>query len=124
MTMARQCSTTHLNKALWTTGCDTGNGGDRCAHGFRSIASTLLNEEGGFDGDVVEVHHEVRRKLGKVDKNKICGIYNRAAYWPERPCLMQHWSDCVDSLRDDPLAVSLRGSAAWLALVSTLGSEA
>jgi hypothetical protein len=29
--------------------------GDHCAHGFRSTASTLLNEEGAFDSDVVEV---------------------------------------------------------------------
>ena len=35
-------------------GYDTGPGGDHCAHGFRSTASTLFNEEGAFDGDVVE----------------------------------------------------------------------
>lgn len=29
--------------------------GDHRAHGFRSTALTLLNEEGAFDGDVVEV---------------------------------------------------------------------
>ena len=44
-----------LNKALRILGCDTGSGGDHCAHGFRSTASTLLNEEGTFDGDLVEV---------------------------------------------------------------------
>ena len=43
-----------LNKALRIMGYDTGPGGDHCAHGFRSTASTLLNEEGAFDGDVVE----------------------------------------------------------------------
>ena len=42
-----------LNKALRIMGCDTGPGGDHCADGFRSTASTLLNEEGAFDGDVV-----------------------------------------------------------------------
>jgi hypothetical protein len=36
-------------------GYETGLGGDHCAHGFRATASTLLNEEGAFDGDVVEV---------------------------------------------------------------------
>ena len=35
-------------------GCDTGPGGDHCAHGFRWTASTL-NEVGAFDSDVVEV---------------------------------------------------------------------
>jgi len=44
-----------LNKPLQFLGCDTGPGGDHCAHGFRSTASTLLNEEGAFDSDVVEV---------------------------------------------------------------------
>jgi hypothetical protein len=54
----------------------------------------------------------VRRQLGKGDKNKIRGIYNRAAYWAERVRLMQHWSDRLDSLRDGAPAVSLRRSAA------------
>jgi len=54
----------------------------------------------------------VRRQLGKGDKNKICGIYNRAAYWAELVRLMQHRSDRLDSLRDGAPAVSLRRSAA------------
>jgi hypothetical protein len=54
----------------------------------------------------------VRRQLGKGDKNKIRGIYNRAAYRAERVRLMQHWSDRLDSLRDGAPAVSLRRSAA------------
>ena len=53
-----------LNKALRIMGCDTGPGGDHCAHGFRSAASTLLNEEGAFDGDVVEAQlaHDTEKK--------------------------------------------------------------
>ena len=43
-----------LNKALRIMGYDTGPGGDHCAYRFRSTASTLRNEEGAFDGDVVE----------------------------------------------------------------------
>ena len=43
-----------LNKALRIMGCDTGPGGDRCAHGLRSTKSTLLNEEGALDGDEAE----------------------------------------------------------------------
>ena len=45
-------------------GCDTGPGGDHCAHGFRSTASTLLNEEGAFDGDIVEAQlaHDTEKK--------------------------------------------------------------
>ena len=110
--------------ALRIMGYDTGPGGDHCAHGFRSSASTLLNEEGAFDGDVVEAQlaHEtdekkrrrrdevVRRQLGKGDKNKIRGIYNRAAYWNERVRLMQHWANRLDHLRKGT-AVPLRKSA-------------
>jgi hypothetical protein len=54
----------------------------------------------------------VRRQLGKGDKNKIRGIYNRATYWAERVRLMQHWSDRLGSLRNGAPAVSLRRSAA------------
>ncbi|MDP3243701.1 MAG: hypothetical protein Q8M69_25025, partial [Reyranella sp.] len=93
---------------------------------FRSTASTLLNEEGAFDGDVVEsqLAHSteekkrrrrdevVRRQLGKGDKNRIRGIYNRAAYWSERVRLMQYWADRLDSLRDGRRSVLLSGSAA------------
>jgi integrase len=113
-----------INKALRIMGYDTGPGGDHCAHGFRSSASTLLNEEGVFDGDVVEAQlaHEtdekkrrrrdevVRRQLAKGDKNKIRGIYNRAAYWSERVRLMQHWANRLDRLRLG-VAVPLRKSA-------------
>jgi len=113
-----------INKALRIMGYDTRPGGDHCAHGFRSTASTLLNEEGEFDGDIVEAQlaHEtdekkrrrrdevVRRQLAKGDKNKIRGIYNRAAYWNDRVRLMQHWANCLDRLRKGGV-VQLRKSA-------------
>ncbi len=54
----------------------------------------------------------VRCQLGKGDKNKIRGIYNRAAYRAERVRLMQHLPDRLDSLRDGASTVSLRRSAA------------
>jgi hypothetical protein len=36
----------HTEQGAADMGYDTGPGGDHCAHGFRSTASTLLNEEG------------------------------------------------------------------------------
>ncbi len=60
-----------LNKALRIMGYATGPGGDHCAHGFRSTASTLLNEEGAFDGDVVEAqlaHHTEERSGGDATR--------------------------------------------------------
>jgi hypothetical protein len=44
------------------------------------------------------------------DKNKIRGIYNRAAYWSERVRLMQHWANRLDRLRKG-VTVPLRKSA-------------
>lgn len=62
-----------------------------CAHGFRAMASTLLNEQ-GWRADVIE------RQLAHVEKNKVRGAYNRAEYLPERIRMMQAWADYLDSL--------------------------
>jgi hypothetical protein len=47
-------------------GCDTSPGDDHCAHGLRSTAFTLLNEEGAFDGDVAEAQlaYDTEKKSG------------------------------------------------------------
>ena len=63
------------------------------AHGFRSAASTILNEN-GFNPDVIEA------ALGHRDENAIRRAYNRATYWPERVKLMQTWADMLDSLKN------------------------
>jgi hypothetical protein len=52
----------------------------------------------------------VRRQLAKGDKNKIRGIYSRAAYWSERMRLMQHCANRLDRLRKG-VAVPPRKSA-------------
>lgn len=64
-----------------------------------------------------------RRQLDKGGKNKIYGIYDRAACCAERLRLTQHLANCLYNLRDGVFAVSLRRSAAWLGLVSTLGQR-
>ena len=51
----------------------------------------------------------VTAQHAKGDKNKIRGIYNRAAYWSERVRLMQHWANRLDRLRKG-VAVPLRKS--------------
>ena len=63
-------------------------------HGFRSIASTLLNEQ-GYRPDVIEV------QLAHGEQNAIRGAYNRAEYLPERRRMMQEWADYLDGLRED-----------------------
>ena len=66
---------------------------DMCTHGFRSTASTLLNEQ-GYRPDIIEL------QLAHVDKNTIRAIYNRAQYLEERREMMQHWADYLDGLRE------------------------
>lgn len=62
------------------------------AHGFRSSASTILNER-GVNPDVIEA------ALGHQDENAIRRAYNRATYWPERVKLMQAWANMLDEFR-------------------------
>ncbi len=62
-------------------------------HGFRRIASTLLNEQ-GFSPDAIE------RQLAHGDRDEIRGVYNAAQYLPERRRMMQAWADYLHSLKD------------------------
>jgi integrase len=66
-----------------------------CTHGFRSAASTILNER-GFDRDVIEA------ALAHQDEDQIRAAYNRAKYWPQRVKLMQDWADLLDEFRRLP----------------------
>jgi len=60
-------------------------------HGFRHMASTLLNEM-GFSTDAIE------RQLAHQGQG-VRAIYNLAQYLPERQQMMQVWADYLDSLR-------------------------
>ena len=71
------------------------------AHGFRSTASPLLNEDGRFSPDVIE------HALAHRDQNAIREIYNRTSYWNARVDMMQAWSDMLDAIRSGGLATSL-----------------
>lgn len=62
------------------------------AHGFRSTASTLLNEL-NEPPDLIEL------QLAHVENNKSRAAYNRAVRMPERRAMMQRWSDYLDDLR-------------------------
>ncbi len=63
------------------------------AHGFRSTASTLLNESGKWSPDAIE------RALAHKDRNDIRATYNFAEYWEQRAAMAQWWSDYLDTLR-------------------------
>lgn len=71
------------------------------AHGFRSTASTLLNESGLWNPDAIE------RALAHGDSDAVRGSYNRGAYWDERVKMAQWWSDYLDKLRDGSNVVPL-----------------
>jgi integrase len=62
------------------------------AHGFRSMASTRLNEL-GFAPDVIEL------QLAHAEKDDTRAAYNRATRLPQRRKMMQKWADYLDKLR-------------------------
>jgi integrase len=64
-----------------------------CGHGFRSLASTVLNEK-GYAPDVIE------RQLAHEDSDKIRSAYNRAEYLLERKKMMQDYADILDGMRE------------------------
>lgn len=63
-------------------------------HGFRSMASTLLNEQ-GWHWDAIE------RQLAHAERNSIRAAYNYAEHMPVRIKMMQHWADYLDKLKAD-----------------------
>ena len=68
-------------------------GDQMTGHGFRSMASTLLNEQ-GWHRDAIE------RQLAHAERDSIRAAYNYAQYLPERRKMMQAWADHLDGLRE------------------------
>ena len=86
----RPMSENTINAALRRLGY---SGKEMTAHGFRAMASTLLNESGKWSPDAIE------RALAHKDGNAIRGTYHRGAHWRERVEMAQWWSDYLDRLR-------------------------
>ncbi len=63
--------------------------GKLVAHGFRSLASTTLNEL-GYPSDIIE------KQLAHEERNQVRKAYNRAEYLPQRIEMMQGWADHID----------------------------
>jgi len=76
------------------------------AHGFRSTASTLLNECGLWSADAIE------RALAHVEQDDVRKAYNRAAHWDERVRMAQWWADHLDSLRDGAQVIEFKPARA------------
>ena len=85
----RPISDNTLNAALRRLGFA---GDEMVAHGFRSMASTCLNEQ-GWHPDLIEL------QLAHAERNESRGAYNRAQRLPERRRMMQAWADYLDGLR-------------------------
>jgi len=79
--------------------------GKMTGHGFRAVASTILNEA-GFKPDVIE------RQLAHCERNQVRGAYNRAEYLPERKRMMQHWADYLDLVESGAKVIPMHGGAA------------
>jgi integrase len=86
----RPISDNTLNAALRRLGYDSSQ---MTAHGFRAMASTLLNESGKWHPDAIE------RQLAHVEGNDVRRAYARGEHWEERVRMMQYWSDYLDRLR-------------------------
>ena len=70
-------------------------------HGFRALASTILNET-GFRPDVIE------RQLAHVERNKVRAAYHRSEYLEERRRMMDWWGTCIESMDRDHKVVFLQ----------------
>lgn len=85
----RPMSDNTIRTALITLGYDSTI---QTAHGFRTIASTLLNEQ-GWSPDAIE------RQLAHAPRDQVRAAYNRAQYLDERRRMMQSWADYLDRLK-------------------------
>jgi integrase len=65
---------------------------EMCAHGFRALASTNLNEQ-GWNRDVIEL------SLSHVERNAVRAAYNHAERLDDRRKMMQAWADWLDRLK-------------------------
>jgi integrase len=63
--------------------------GRMTGHGFRGLASTILNEN-DFDDEHVDL------QLAHMKRNKVSAAYNHAKYLKQRTVMMQWWADYLD----------------------------
>ena len=89
-TKSRPMSANTINAGLRRLGYATD---EMTAHGFRAMASTLLNESSKWNPDAIE------RALAHGDSDKVRAAYHRGAHWQERVEMAQWWSDYLDLLR-------------------------
>lgn len=79
--------------------------GRATVHGFRGVASTILNEM-GFPPDWIE------RQLAHDERDDVRGAYNSAQYLPGRRKMLQQWADWLDEVKVSGKVVVLPRDAA------------
>jgi integrase len=94
----RPISEVTLNAALRRLGIPKE---EHCPHGFRSTASTRLNEM-GWDPPLIEL------QLAHAKKDKVAAVYNRALRLEERTKMMQAWADYLDGLKSGAKVIAIR----------------
>jgi integrase len=99
---ANPMSENTINAALRRLGF---SGDEMTAHGFRAMASTLLNESGKWHPDAIE------RALAHKDRDTVRAAYARGAFWNERVEMAQWWSDHLDILRHGAKVIPISASA-------------
>lgn len=97
----RPMSDNTVNAALRRMGY---SGDEMTGHGFRSIASTILHEQGWS-------HEAIERQLAHGERDEVSRAYNFAQHMPERKKMMQAWADYLDGLRSGANVVGIRRSA-------------
>lgn len=97
----RSMSENTVNAALRRLGYDKG---EMTGHGFRSMASTLLNEQGWH-------HDAIERQLAHAERDAVRAAYNYAEHLPERRRMVQAWADYLDSLRSGAVVLPLRAAS-------------
>lgn len=71
-------------------------------HGFRSAASSMLNESGLWNADAIE------RQLAHVDTDSVRRAYARADFWDERVRMMAWWAEKCEEMRRGACIIVLR----------------
>ena len=97
-TSGRPMSENTVNAALRRMGYTKD---EMTGHGFRSLASTLLNEQ-GWHRDAIE------RQLAHAERDSVRAAYNYAEHLPERRRMMQAWADYLDGLRSGAAIIPFR----------------
>lgn len=90
--LSENTTTAALRRLINPSTGETFGTGYMTSHGFRHMASTLLNEM-GYDPDVIEL------QLAHSNKDRIRATYNKAQLMDKRTGMMQSWANYLDDLR-------------------------